>query len=231
MLSQVLQLSVTNRSLVEIIPSGFHGLRSLQVLDLSHNLLSRFNYKVFLRMPALRRLVLAGNPVALEAGVPLLVSKSLLSLDLSHCDVVDVPRGSLDGLRNLTALSLRGNPLRLEAGRPLLRLATLAELDLSACELEAVPAGVLDGLAGLRRLYLDGNSLHTVARGVLPRGLHHLDLSGNQIRDAPTAVISSLRNLTKLELSDNPITCTCSLIGLQVGCRSNTRCKISPNAL
>ncbi|KAJ1527057.1 hypothetical protein ONE63_008598 [Megalurothrips usitatus] len=215
---RVLQLAVTNRSIVEVIPSGFHGLRSLQELDLSHNLLSRFSYKVFARMPALRRLVLAGNPIVLDRGVPLLTSRSLLSLDLSHCEIVDVPKGSLDGLRNLTSLSLRGNPLQLQKGRPLLTLrggGAITELDLSACELDAIPDGVLDGLPGLRRLYLDGNNLVVVDKGVLPRGLHHLDLSGNQIRNAPTAVISSLRNLTKLELSENPITCTCSLIGLQ----------------
>ncbi|KAE8737499.1 hypothetical protein FOCC_FOCC017037 [Frankliniella occidentalis] len=213
---KVLQLAVTNRSLVEVIPSGFHGLHSLQSLDLSNNLLARFNYKVFLRMPALRRLVLAGNPIALEKDIPLLTSKSLLSLDLSHCDIVDVPRGSLEGMRNLTSLSLRGNPLRLEKNQPLLSArTTVVELDLSACELDSIPDGVLDVLAGLRRLYLDGNNLHTVERGVLPRGLHHLDLSANQVQDVPTAVLSSLRNLTKLELSDNPVKCTCSLIGMQ----------------
>ena len=210
---------MTNRSLAELIPSGFHGLHSLQELDLSNNLLERFNYKVFRRMPALRRLILTGNPIILEPGVPFITSKSLLSLDLGFCDIVDVPKGALDGLRNVTDLSLRGNPLRLQKGRPLLgsprTLAKLSVLDLSACELESLPAGVIDMLTGLRRLYLDGNSLHTVERGVLPRGLRHLDLSANQMRDPPTAVITAL-NLTKLELSDNPVHCTCTCVGLQV---------------
>ena len=62
---------------------------------------------------------------------------------------------------------------------------------------------------------LDGNRLQTLKYNSLPRGLIYLNIANNMMINVPIELLTSLTSLRRLDLSGNPINCTCPLMDLQ----------------
>lgn len=130
------------------------------------------------RFPALRRLNLHGNAIAVVAGLDGLAA--LQELHLSCNCLAALPDGAFSGLHRLTSLSLASN--------------SLAELSPAA----------LAGLPSLRSVNLAHNSLTCLAWLAALHGgpLQRLDLRNNCLASlAELSVLAGLPRLTELQLA------------------------------
>lgn len=137
--------------------------------------------------------------------------KYLTEIDLSYNRIKRVNGSSYKNLKSLKTLRLRGNPLQLTLSDVIVS-KSLEELDLGQCSLTDLKPGVFKQVPSLTDLSLDGNLLTTLENSLFPKGLRFLNLARNKISIVPTKVLVSLHNLAEVDVSENPINCTCSLL-------------------
>ena len=161
----------------------FHGLSSLEYLNISHNELSALPDGVFDGLSSLADLRLYGN------------------------DLSELPDSVFDGLSSLEMLSLSGNELSALPDGVFDGLSSLERLYLGGNELSALPDGVFDGLSSLERLYLSDNDLNELPDGVFDglSSLAHLRLYGNELSALPDGVFDNLSSLENLSLDENDL--------------------------
>lgn len=92
---------------------------------------------------------------------------------------------------------------------------TLEQLDMGYCNINTLPLHTFSSVPSLRHLILDGNSIQTIEYNVLPKGLTYINLAFNHIVEPPINVFNSLRYLFRLDISHNPINCSCALLAFQ----------------
>lgn len=140
--------------------------------------------------------------------------KRLEELDLSKNKLFKFNPDTFTETPSLRMLDLSENPLRLSPNTFLVS-RSLEELILSSCNLTNVPSGSFKGLPNLKALDLYNNRIQTFTYRSFPKSLRHLWLTKNNLTNIFTKAISSLNKLTSVDISQNPINCTCALIGLQ----------------
>ncbi|KAF6213498.1 hypothetical protein GE061_011218 [Apolygus lucorum] len=86
---------------------------------------------------------------------------------------------------------------------------------MALCSITSIPLHLFGSAPNLRSLTLDGNFIQNIEYNVLPKGLTYLNLAKNIIVKPPINVFNSLRHLIRLDISDNPINCSCSLLVFQ----------------
>lgn len=138
----------------------------------------------------------------------------VIRIDLSYNKIRHLNGGVFKNLGSLTTLKLRANPLELTPWDVVVS-DSLQELDLGYCGLRTIPYGTFVSVPGLSRLYLDGNELRTFTYNAIPAGLRYVNLARNRISNVPTDVLSTMSYLRKLDLSKNPVNCTCKLLIMQ----------------
>jgi hypothetical protein len=109
----VTKLVLSSNNITRIEVETFSNLQALTKVDLSYNNLTFIHPSTFVLNINLQTLSLQGNPLCtLEPGTSFLIAKSLQSLDLSHCHLLQFSADSLSGLPQLKILDLRQNNLR-----------------------------------------------------------------------------------------------------------------------
>lgn len=141
--------------------------------------------------------------------------KNLIEIDLSFNDIQTLDPLVFQHINDLTSLILRGNPIKFTANTPFLVSNTIQHLDLGLCSIKNIPRGVFFGVKKIMYMSLDRNRLQTLKYNSLPRGLKYLNIANNMIINVPIELLTSLTNLHRLDLSGNPINCTCPLMDLQ----------------
>lgn len=141
--------------------------------------------------------------------------KHLIEIDLSFNDIQTLDPLVFQHNNDLTSLILRGNPIKFTANTPFLVSNTIQHLDLGLSSIKSIPRGVFFGVKKIMHMSLDGNHLQTLKYNSLPRGIKYLNIANNMIVNVPTQLLASLTNLHRLDLSGNPINCTCPLMYLQ----------------
>ncbi|XP_023562188.1 toll-like receptor 9 isoform X1 [Octodon degus] len=193
-------------------------LHKLQYLSLAHNgINSRVNPK--LCSSSLRKLDFSGNTVSsMWAEGDLYLHffqglKSLRWLDLSQNSLHTLLPRNLDNLpKNLTLLRLRDNYLAFFNWSSLVLLPNLQILDLAGNQLKALTNGTLPNGTQLRSLDVSSNSITFVAPGffALAAELQVLNLSDNILKTIESSWFGMLAgNLKVLDVSANPLHCTC----------------------
>ncbi|XP_007435975.1 vasorin isoform X2 [Python bivittatus] len=185
------------RSLSE---DSFAGLSTLQLLDLSQNLISSLPRNVFQPLPGLYNLDLSSNQlqeITNESfhGLHLL---ERLYLDRNRIQVIHP--AAFDSLENLLELKLQDNQLQTV---PPLNLPTLLLLDISRNKITALEGGTFQ-VQSLESLKIAGLGLSSLDEELLQglRNLHELDVSDNLLARVP-GVLNQLPGLTKLSLAGN----------------------------
>jgi hypothetical protein len=118
------------------------SLPNLNVLDLSHNLLTFFHFEVLLNMPHLRTLILAGNPMERIQTSSTFSHRYMRVLDISH---TARPMGAMNTttLRvfpELGTLNFSHSGITYLTGEGLHVMPKLKAVDFSGCSVSSLPA-------------------------------------------------------------------------------------------
>ena len=106
-------LTISYNEIQHVQREAFSGLQQLLEVDLSYNELEYVDPEIFSGNPKLERVSLAGNPlVFFPDDSPVLISSSLISLDLSSCYLTSVNSVTFSRLPKLIDLDLSSNHMR-----------------------------------------------------------------------------------------------------------------------
>lgn len=188
---KVLNLKPVHKALsVKLAPKMFQRFRNVKILNLSNCSIPQLPNDVFFGL------------------------RYASDIDLSYNRIRSINGIVFKNLPALQTLLLRGNPLILNPFTTIIS-DTLRELDVGECGLKTVPVHTFSNVNRLTHLSLDGNQLQTIYYQSIPNNLRYLNLAGNKITNVPTKVLLSLSFLRRIDLSENPVNCTCSLMLMQ----------------
>ncbi|XP_075215930.1 extracellular matrix protein 2-like isoform X2 [Lycorma delicatula] len=167
---------------------AFANLGKLQILDLSHNLLTGMN---------LRAGVFRGNySSSLYEPLPINI------LNLGYNNIQSIEYRTFEHLPYLRELHLDGNPLEVidySTATAINSIKYLEVLNLAKTELSTVPYNMFDKLK-IKALYINGNYFHAVPPelALLGKSLEFLDLNENPIKKFNSDSFLGLSNLKEI---------------------------------
>lgn len=186
--------------------NSFTGLISLKSLDLTGNMLSTIDDKVLKPLISLQHLNLSRNRLEILNEASFTSLLHLQQLDVSWNRLAKVAPGSLQ-LPSLARLLLAGNPNLGNFQQPALLVGTgrrLQTVDASRTGLKQVPAALTHSIRTLR---LAGNSITAVNCGDLDSYplLQLLDFTSNNLENIEDDALGRLDSLYVLYLTDNKL--------------------------
>lgn len=224
---QLSNLNLGQNRISKIPPNAFNGFASLKNFDIwNQYYLEEIDYSAFRNMASLTELKIPCNNGAtkLTKFPDLSNTPKLKKLDLSYCNLEDMPadfcshRANLIDLnllhnkipklpkmqdcKNLKFLDLKSNRLELLDGA-LSNVATIIDLDLSSNHLIRIDKDDLLGLRRVEKLDLSHNFLKEIQSNAFEsfKHLRELSLAHNQLSSFPTA---GLEQLTHINTKGNP---------------------------
>ncbi|XP_065223579.1 protein windpipe [Planococcus citri] len=135
----------------------------------------------------------------------------LQEIDLSYNFMKNIEPSLFINNPKLIYANLQNNRFRIP-DRPFLISKSLRELDLSSCGIKELPENMFNNLTNVKYLTLNNNKLSTIEKGTLPNGLKLLSLSKNNIKHVPMGEIKRLKKIREVDISENPVNCTCALM-------------------
>ncbi|XP_030753833.1 LOW QUALITY PROTEIN: insulin-like growth factor-binding protein complex acid labile subunit [Sitophilus oryzae] len=186
----------------------FQDLHRLHSLKLDGNMFPVILEYTFVNQQQLKYLNLARNRIAKVPDTSLKNLSSLVELDLGYNKL-----SKTEGLvfvhvnKTLERLVLSGNNLKQEFIKSIVGvLGKVRDLSLAHMKLASVSSGFFPDR--IRNLNLSGNNFSEVTVDMFPRQLFSLDLSKNEIKGLNDSVVSFLEYIKRVDITDNPWTCT-----------------------
>uniref|UniRef100_A0A6I8PHH6 Chondroadherin-like protein n=1 Tax=Ornithorhynchus anatinus TaxID=9258 RepID=A0A6I8PHH6_ORNAN len=209
-LGRLLYLNLASNHLPVLLQEALDGLGSLRQLVLEGNRLEEIRPGAFGQLGSLGALSLAHNALVYLPDMAFQGLVRARRLRLSHNAINVLAPEALGGLPGLRRLSLDHNELQALPGEALSRPGGLARLDLSHNPLTYVGEEDALALPALRDLALAQLALQEVGASAFARcpRLRSLDLGGNQLAALPP--LEGLGRLRRLNLTGNPLRCTCA---------------------
>lgn len=159
--------------------------------------------------------------------VPLGNMTGLKFLNVSHNQIIEIPKNTFPKLYELHTIDLSHNNLTNIFGGVFQTLFSLRSLNLSSNQMSEIKSATFGTLPTLLELHLDRNGLRTVARGALtklnslrsltvedneltrifdiPITLNALYMRNNRVTDIPIRTWPVMNSLLELDLCDNAI--------------------------
>lgn len=223
---QHLDLSKSHIESFDCCNEALSGLSSLQYLNLSHNIQLHLQDVLIKDSPNLELLDLAFTPLHVNTSQgPFRNLHFLQVLNLSSSHVNTSIQHLFQGLENLIQLDLSQN--NFESGimpkdKLFQQLSSLEVLILSSCELTAIGDQAFHSLKKLRHVDLSHNKLTAFSTDAFSNLKSiYLNFAHNRIRILSRDKLGSLSGHCLINLSYNPLDCTCSNIGLITWYREN----------
>ncbi|XP_058586697.1 CD180 antigen [Neofelis nebulosa] len=191
------------------------NLPHLQYLNLSYNEPLGLQSQAFKECPQLEHLDLAFTHLHIKAPQsPFQNLRVLQVLNLSHCLLDTSNQHLLAGLVDLRHLNLQGNHFqdrRIAKTNLLQPLNSLEVLSLSSCDLLSIDKQAFQSLGKMSHVDLSYNSLTGDSIDALShlQGIY-LNLAVNSIHAIPPLLLHTLSRQNTINLSHNPLDCTCS---------------------
>ncbi|XP_043835753.1 CD180 antigen [Dromiciops gliroides] len=212
-----LDLSHSNVASDACCNSQLRNLSHLKHLNLSYNEAHTLKGEAFRECSQLELLDFASTHLHTDASSSPFQNLHLLQvLNLSNCLVETSNPQLLVGLQGLQHLDLGGNLFQsgiLTTDNLLHPLDSLQVLILSSCGLTTLEHQAFGSLGKLRYLDLQHNSL--TESGLAALGdlqTIHLNLADNSIRIIPPSLLPAFSQQSTINLSHNPLDCSCSNI-------------------
>lgn len=216
---QHLDLSKSHIESFDCCSKALSGLSSLRYLNLSHNIKLHLQDVLIKDGIKLELLDLAFTPLHINTSQGPFRNLHLLQvLNLSFSHINTSIQHLFQGLENLMLLDLSQN--NFESGimpkdKLFQELSNLEALILSSCELTAIGGQAFHSLKKLRRVDLSHNKLIAFSTDAFSNLKSiYLNFAHNRIRIVPRDKLASLAGHCIINLSYNPLDCTCSNIGL-----------------
>ncbi|NXS47223.1 CD180 protein, partial [Balaeniceps rex] len=195
------------------------GLSSLRYLNLSHNTKLRLQDVLIKDSADLELLDLAFTPLHINTSQGPFRNLHLLQvLNLSSSHINTSIQHLFQGLENLMLLDLSQNNFEsgiMPKGKLFQQLSNLEVLILSSCELTAIGSQAFHDLKKLQHVDLSHNKLTAFSTDAFSNLKSiYLNFAHNRIRIIPRDKLASLAGHCIVNLSYNPLDCTCSNIGL-----------------
>ncbi|NWI68491.1 CD180 protein, partial [Todus mexicanus] len=216
---QHLDLSKSHIESFDCCNEALSGLSSLQYLNLSHNIKLHLQDVLIKNSANLQLLDLAFTSLHVNTSQGPFQNLHLLQvLNLSSTHINTSMQYLFQGLENLVLLDLSQN--NFESGimvkdKLLQHLSNLEVLILSSCELTAVGGQAFHGLKKLWHVDLSHNKLIAFSTDALSNLKSiYLNFAHNRISIVPHDKLASLAGHCIINLSYNPLDCTCSNIAL-----------------
>lgn len=222
-----------SRNVIRELPGGsFQMFKKLLYLDLSGNSLAILNAEMMVGLEnSLMELKLGQNKITNIGNVPLALTQ-LRRLDLSHNNIVDIPRNAFEGVENLIYLNLSHNhhlaPIPLTIIHPLTKLQVfdasnlglkivqqelfskspnLKSIILKSNKIQDLPEGTFTNLRNLTTVDLSFNNILTIRPGAFINSMNirQLFLKGNQLSAFKGEIFNTGTGLEELDISDNQL--------------------------
>ncbi|XP_075398772.1 CD180 antigen [Tenrec ecaudatus] len=214
---QMLDLSHDDIEASDCCNLQLQNLPHLQWLNLSYNKPLGLQSQAFAECPGLELLDLAFTPLHVNGPQsPFQNLPSLQVLNLSYCNLDTNNPRLLAGLPGLRYLSLQGNHFKDDTVPKTNLLQTVGSLEiliLTSCHLLSIDQQAFHGLEKMHHVDISSNSLtgnSIRALGDL-KGLY-LNLAANSISLIALQDLPTLSQQSTINLSHNPLDCTCSNI-------------------
>lgn len=125
----------------------------------------------------------------------------LHTIDLSYNNLTTIANAVFQTLFSLRTLNLSYNSLEQIRNAVFGTVPTLLEMDLRHNQLTTIGKGALTKLSSLRFLTLDNNKLNSIFE--IPISLNHLSLKNNEITEVPALTWPSMNAMLTLDLTGN----------------------------
>jgi len=165
-ISNLVFIRLSNNEIQQLDRKLFSHLRKLKHLHLEGNQIKQIDADVFKSNHRLQGLYLRSNPMDNFNGMHFLHASSLMSLDISFCNITKISNRFFSNLHNLVSLNLSDNRLRSFNFRALPQ--TLEVLDISGNSLTSVTVKteMIRLLDSLKHLDLTNNSFTCECRSL-----------------------------------------------------------------
>ncbi|KAK7597706.1 hypothetical protein V9T40_009931 [Parthenolecanium corni] len=242
-LTHLKELDLGQNRIQRIDPSAFEGMSMLQVLMLDDNQLTKVPAVSFQFLASLAELRIGLNSFKTLTNDSFAGLNSLTTLDLTGAELNNITEFAFRGLNpNLRTLILADNRLVTIPTKQMSRLKRLEELSIGQNPFTALPEHAFQGLTNLCSLVISGApELVSIERGAFADNLNLESISlvsNKRLSRVADRVLTGLPNLKdlvlrdngfstfkeslaawpelrKLDLSDNPLECECSLVWLR----------------
>ncbi|XP_056096833.1 chondroadherin-like protein [Rhinichthys klamathensis goyatoka] len=231
-------LNLQGCSVQSVREGAFRGLSRLVLLDLTNNNIDILYQESFDGLASLKQLYLDRNRIEEIHPGAFAALNSLNLLSLTHNQLVYLPNMAFQGMLNIQLLRLSYNSLNNLATEAFAGLLALTHLNLDHNELQYFPTKTMTRLVELTHLDLSFNPMtYLVEESVSMPKLTHLSLNHMALQDLSESALSlspfisqvelsynqlpyiqalsGPSRLTGLNLTGNPIRCTCLLQGLK----------------
>uniref|UniRef100_A0A8C8RY33 CD180 molecule n=1 Tax=Pelusios castaneus TaxID=367368 RepID=A0A8C8RY33_9SAUR len=202
------------------------GLSGLKHLNLSYNKQLRLQDMSFKECANLEHLDLTSTRLHISASQgPFRNLNFLYALNLSYSNIDTNIQYLFQGLQNLSLLNLQGN--NFQTGIILQddlfhQVPSLEVLILSFCHLTAINKQAFHTLKKLKHVDLSHNKLIAFSTDAFFNLKSiYLNFASNKIHIIPREFLTSLSGQSVINLSYNPLECTCSNIGLLTWYKQN----------
>ncbi|KPP67571.1 chondroadherin-like protein-like, partial [Scleropages formosus] len=209
-LGRLVFLDLANNNIEILYQESFDGLSSLKQLLLDHNRVEEIQPGAFSQLGFLNLLSLTHNQLVYLPNMAFQGLQNIKWLRLSHNSLNNLAPEAFGSLLTLARLSLDHNELQFFPTLTMTRLPQVTRLDLGHNPITYLGEETIS-MPKLTHLFMDHMSLQDFSMAALafsPR-LVHLDLSHNQLRVLQPLVGPA--QLTRLNLTGNPIHCSCYL--------------------
>nr|XP_057905677.1 chondroadherin-like protein [Doryrhamphus excisus] len=208
MLGRVVSLNLAYNKIDILYQESFDGLSSLKELHLDHNRVEEIQPGAFMQLGSLNMLALNHNQLVYIPNMAFQGLQNIKWLRLSHNSINNLAPEAFASLFTLTRLSLDHNELQFFPTQAMTRPREVTRLEMSHNPMIYLGEESVS-MAKLTHLYLDHMSLQDLSEQALSQApmLSHLDLSHNQLHYLDP--LSGPKNLVSLNLTANPIYCSC----------------------
>ncbi|XP_039528429.1 toll-like receptor 4 isoform X2 [Pimephales promelas] len=211
---QYMDLSANRITFNQCCTMLLSGTPQIRYLNLSLNVEIDLDLRAFDRLDSLEILDFHHTRVVGMGYLSLSNLKNLRYLDVSYSSITFGKINCFHGLSSLKVLKMAGSHFQGDVTRFLFNnLTVLEHLDMSYCRIVELHPSSFKNLQRLRLLNVRGNNLMTIDFLVHPslKQVTSFYVDKNSITSIPLHVLQKLpANLSELDLSSNPIDCSCS---------------------